>query len=341
MARILLNKSHLFHNLQLIESKIKDKNKIAVVLKDNAYGHGIVEIGTLCKEYGVRNAVVHSVAEAEKIVTLFDNILILADKQPPSYSHTFHMTINCINDIELMQKNTKVQLKVDTGMHRNGVAIEELEEAILGIYNKGLILSGVFTHHKSADELSSVFFWQKNNFKKVKKEVIKICEKLFLPIPIFHSSNSSATFRDNSFDDDWVRVGIALYGYLDTNPIFGIPKLKPVLSLYVNKLSSRKLLKNQCIGYGGTYTAQEDMDVSTYDTGYGHGFLRLNERKKFFTPEGYEVLGRVSMDNLSLNTTKDEICLFNNAWPLAKAHDTITYEIITSLKPDIPREITS
>lgn len=341
MARILLNKSHLFHNLKLIEAKIKDKNKIAVVLKDNAYGHGIQEIGQLCNEYGVKNAVVHTVAEAEQIVTLFDNILILADKSTPTYSHTFHMTINCLDDIKLMQKNTKVQLKVDTGMHRNGISIDELQKAIEGIHKNNLILTGVFTHHKSADEIGSIFFWQKNNFKKVKKEVIKICEKLSLPIPLFHSSNSSATFRDNYFEDDMVRVGIAMYGYLDTDQVFKIPNLKPVLSLYINKISSRILLKNQSVGYGGTFTAPKDMEISTYNMGYGHGFFRLNERKSFTTPDGYKVLGRVSMDNLTLNSTKEEVCLFNDVKQLAQTHDTITYELLTALKPDIKREVVS
>lgn len=73
MAKIVINKSHLFHNLEQIEKKINDKNKIAVVLKDNAYGHGLLEIAQLCHEYGIKNAVVRTFKEAESIVTFFDN----------------------------------------------------------------------------------------------------------------------------------------------------------------------------------------------------------------------------------------------------------------------------
>lgn len=61
--------------------------------------------------------------------------------------------------------------------------------------------------------------------------------------------------------------------------------------------------------------------------------------KKYYTPDGFEVLGRVSMDNLSLNTTQEEVCLFNDVTQLAHIHDTITYEILTSLKPTIKRII--
>jgi alanine racemase len=107
--------------------------------------------------------------------------------------------------------------------------------------------------------------------------------------------------------------------------------------LYANKISTRTVYKNQCVGYGGKAKISNEMKISSYDIGYGDGFLRLNERKKYHTPEGFEVLGRVSMDNLSLNSTQEEVCLFNDVTSLAQIHDTITYEILTSLKPTLPR----
>ena len=67
MARILLNKDNLFYNLEAISQKATSKEKVAVVLKDNAYGHGIVEIAKLSKEFGIKKAVVKSVEDAQKI----------------------------------------------------------------------------------------------------------------------------------------------------------------------------------------------------------------------------------------------------------------------------------
>jgi alanine racemase len=49
LARILLNKENLFYNLSVISEQTKSKNKVAIVLKDNAYGHGILEIATISK----------------------------------------------------------------------------------------------------------------------------------------------------------------------------------------------------------------------------------------------------------------------------------------------------
>ena len=111
------------------------------------------------------------------------------------------------------------------------------------------------------------------------------------------------------------------------------------MSLWASRLATREIKKGQSVGYGGTFTADKDMTVSTYDLGYGDGFLRLNERNSYTTPKGYKVLGRVSMDNLSLNTKDENVCIFDDVNVLAKVHDTITYEITTTLSPFIKKEI--
>ena len=339
MAKIILNKSNYFHNLKTISEHVGSKEKVAVVLKDNAYGHGLLEIAKLANEFGIKNAVVRTLDEARKIETLFSQILILADTNIKTYSHTFHIVINCLEDIEKLPQNTNVHLKVDTGMHRNGISINSLEEAIYGIHRRKLNLCGVMTHYRSADELSCEFFWQRSIFRDVKKEVKTLCEKLFLTIPKFHSANSSALFRFKNYDEDLVRVGIAQYGYLETNIIFSNPKLKPVMSLWAEKIATRDLKKNEKVGYGGTYLAKKDMKISSYNLGYGDGFLRLDGHQKYTTKKGYEILGRVSMDNICINSTDDEVCIFDDVNELARIHNTISYEITTTLNPNIKKEI--
>jgi alanine racemase len=325
LARILLNKENLFYNLNVICEHTKSKEKVAVVLKDNAFG--------------IKKAVVRTLEDALIIEKLFDYILILAEKTFHTYSHAFHIALNSLDDIETLPENSNVHIKVDTGMHRNGVSPDQVEEAILGLLKKNIKITGVFTHHRGADELSTDFFWQNTIFSRVKEDVKRICEQLSIPLPDFHSCNSAALFRHTNFDEDFARVGIATYGYLDNANIFKFPKLKPVLSLWANKLSTRTLKKGQSVGYGGTYTALEDMTVSTYDVGYGDGFLRLNERNSYATPKGYKVLGRVSMDSLSLNTDDNDVCIFDDVHTLAKEHETITYEITTTLNSNIKKEI--
>ena len=339
MAKIVLSKENLFHNLNIISNHAGGKDKVAVVLKDNAYGHGLIEIASLAQEFGIKKAVVRTIDEALLIQKNFDDILILATKNIHTYSHTFHIALNSLEDMDNLPDGIKVHIKVDTGMHRNGILPKEVKEAILGLSKRNIEISGIFTHHRNADKLSTDFFWQTSIFRDLKENVKSICEELSLEIPSFHSCNSSALFRHNNFDEDFARVGIATYGYIENDSTFNLPNLKPVLSLWAKRLSTRKLKKGECVGYGATYEAKENMIVSTYDVGYGDGFLRLNENQNYETVKGYKVLGRVSMDNLTLNSQDEEVCIFDDVKNLASIQDTISYEITTTLSKDIKRII--
>ena len=340
MARIILNKANLFHNLDLISQKAGCKEKVAVALKDNAYGHGLEEISKLASEFGIKKAVVRTLDEAIKIKDFFEYILILAETNITTYFDHFHIALNSFDDIELLVNNMNVQIKVDTGMHRNGILPKQLEKTILKLLEKNINITGVFTHHKSADNyLIDDFDKQNKVFSKVKEETKKICKKLSIFPPSFHSSNSSALFRHKNMDESFARVGIATYGYLESNSIDRLPTLKPVMSLWTSKISGRILKKGESVGYGGVFTAKEDMNISTYDIGYGDGFLRLNENQHYFTPKGFKVLGRVSMDYIAINSIDKEVCLFDDVKQLAKLHKTISYEIVTTLSRDLKKEI--
>ena len=77
--------------------------------------------------------------------------------------------------------------------------------------------------------------------------------------------------------------------------------LKPVLSVYANKISSRELKIGEAVGYGATFVADKDLVVSNYNFGYGDGFLRICSNN-YKNPNANELVGRVSMDNTSFIT---------------------------------------
>jgi len=331
MGYIKLSKKAFFHNLDIIAKKAKDISKVALVLKDNAYGHGLLEISSLANEYGVKKAVVRNIYEAKKIEKFFDYILVLADI--PNELLDFNIAINRLEDLKKVPKNSKIELKIDTGMHRSGILPEQIKEAFIIIKKKNLKLNGIFTHFRSADELSSELFWQDKNWENIKKSVKDICKSYGFN-PHFHSANSATLFRLGC-KDDFARVGIAAYGYLEMDEAFDIPNLKPVLSLWAKKISGRVLKKGQRVGYGGAFEAKEDMVISTYDIGYADGFFRC-ENLEF---DDFKILGRVSMDNMILNKDDEEICIIKDAKYLAKKFNTISYEILVKLSPFLKRVI--
>lgn len=337
MASIILNKNNFFNNLDIISKHTKAKDKIALVLKDNAYGHGLIETATMAKEYGLKKCVVQTQTEALKVEEFFDYILVLADF-PTQPSEKIHFAINDLNAIYNFPSGTKVELKVDTGMHRSGVKPDELYTAFARIKEQGLLLGAVFTHHRSADELTSEWFWQKENFAKVKAHAQELSKIFGLQALRFHSCNSAALFRHSEFDEDMARVGIAAYGCMELPEAIAVQGFKPVLSLYASKISSRNLKKGQCVGYGATYETKEECVVSNYSIGYGDGFLRVLSNN-YKTPKNVELVGRISMDNSSFLCEDEQLLIFDNAAHVAVFAGTISYEILTSLKPELTREI--
>ncbi len=360
MPYLKIDSKNFFYNYEIILSKIKDKNKIAIVLKDNAYGHGILEISQLVAKVGIHHAFVKNAAEALKIAESFKTITILypfsldfKNAQDSSLNKAIkhdniYICAASLESLQTLPKNTKIELKIDSGMHRNGIAKEQLEQAFLIIKKQGLILKGVFTHNGYGDEISSAFYTQNMEFSQIKREVLELCKIYSLEIPRFHSLSSSGALRihnfkakdsaDSSFmQDDLYRFGIAFYGYDCTN-FLNLP-LKPIASLYAKKISTLPLKKGANIGYSGVSVLEKDCAISTYDIGYGDGFFRLRENMEFFSAEGFRILPRVSMDCLSAISDEEEICIFNSVEKLAKLFNTIPYEILSHLHAYIPRII--
>ncbi|MFT7824170.1 MAG: alanine racemase [Sulfurimonas sp.] len=333
MAYITINRQNFYHNLNQIVLKTGSKEKIAIVMKDNAYGHGLKLIAGLASEYGIKHAVVRDLAEAKEVKALFESVLVLAGESMVDERLSF--AINSIEQILQMDKGTRVELKVDTGMHRNGIAMSELDEALDMITEKGLHLVGVMTHFRSADELGSDYFWQKKYFELVKQSV----KARGFDTIRFHSHNSAAILRTKSFEEDLVRVGIAAYGYDDLHESFDRTDLRPVLALHARKVATKVLEKGQRVGYGGTYTAPADMVISTYNIGYGDGWMRATDKAPYQTGEGLEALGRVSMDLMCFECEKESLCIMDDAHKAARHFETISYEILTALSSDIPREV--
>jgi alanine racemase len=333
MAFIKINKQNFFHNLNQIALQTGAVDKIALVLKDNAYGHGLELMATLASEFGIKHAVVRNTDEAKKITSYFESILVLGDTIV-KYD-TFSYAVNSIVDIQKAQKGAKVELKVDTGMHRNGIAIEQLDEALDLIKEKALQLVGVMTHYRSADEMGSSFFWQTKQFENIQKRVIAAG----FTRTRFHSHNSAAILRKKSFNEDLVRVGIAAYGYNELSKPFDKIILNPILSLHAKKLSTRILHKGQRVGYGGDFIASKEMKISTYDIGYGDGLCRADEGTTFITTEKLPILGRVSMDFITLQSEKEEVCIMDDAQEAAKQLKTISYALVTALHEKLERTV--
>lgn len=336
MGYIQLERKAFFHNADYFAQLLKSKDKLCIALKDNAYGHGVQQMAQLSHEYGIKHTIVRDIQEANIANDYgFESILVLYEKPHHSeYPSTFTFSINSIEQLETFPKNVTVELKIDTGMSRNGIEPNQIPQALQIIEKNNLNLNGVFTHFCCADENNDHTQKQEQLFQQSIEQIRALTSVNFRT----HCANSAGAHRVNPDLYDMARLGIGLYGYIDL-PQYS-KNLKPVLSLFANKISTRILNKGQTIGYGATYTVPKDnMHISNYDIGYGNGFLRLNERKKSTIADGRQILGRVSMDSFSVEGDDETICVFNDATIIAATHDSIHYEVLTHLLGNIERHI--
>ena len=333
MAYIKINKHNFFYNLNQFALKCGSKDQVGIVLKDNAYGHGLELMAALASEFGLTEAVVRTYEEAQRIESYFKSILVLGDRACVDQKCSF--ALNSLEDISRAKEGSVVELKVDTGMHRNGVAVDELQKALELIVQKDLKLKGVMSHNRSADELSSELFWQQKQFEAIKQQV----KSLGFKGVRFHSFNSASSLRLDCKNEDFIRIGIGAYGYSELPKIYKSVELKPVLSLWAKKVSSRTLSRGKRVGYGGEFEAPKSMRVSSYDLGYGDGWMRSSAYQPFITAEGLPMLGRVSMDYIVLESNKEEVCIMDDAQKAAWQVGTIPYEITTLLNPAIERVV--
>lgn len=349
MSELIINSKHFKHNLHIIDSHINSfekshKVEIALVLKDNAYGHGLEQIAQLAAMNGVKSVFVKNYDEAMRICDYFPSITAFYGMPNGDFPKHITFVVNHFDHITTLPRGTKVELKVNAGMNRNGVETHEVESYIKAILAHGLELVGVFSHNGYGDDVGNNFDITQRNFDSVKAQVKDLSKTLGFALPRFHSLSSSGAVRVASskegIDDDLVRIGIAAYGYLEAAFEEEISsQLKKVASLYADRVSTRILRAGDRIGYSGCTQIQNECVVSTYDIGYGDGFFRVGEGREVSTAQGYKILPRSSMDCFSCMCDMPRICVFDDVSAIARAFGTISYEILTHLSPFIKRTI--
>lgn len=340
MAFIEISRKNYKHNIELLAKRAGGNEKLMVVLKDNAYGHGLEIMAKLACGFGIKKVAVKTLEEAKRIAFLFEEILILVDHPPLELqASNISYAVHSLEGLKRFSMQSFIHINIDSGMHRNGIKEEELKEAFKIISKNMLNLKGIFTHFRSSDELNSELYWQNENFKRAKERAKDLIEKYGMPMPKFHTCNSAALLRrEAQLEDDYARCGISTYGYTCLHKSFGEFDLKPVMSLWAEKLSTRELRKGNRVGYGGVYELKKDGKVSSYDIGYGDGFFRHDGLSELIL-EGKSLCGRVSMDSICFLGDAPKVCLFRDAHYLANRFNTITYDVTTKLSPYIKKVI--
>ena len=302
---IELSYSALRHNYKFYDKKHPEA-KICPVLKSNAYGHGLIEIAKMCEKLQPPYLIVDSFYEAFEIkrAGIKTPCLIIGYTLPENYVHmSFNnvavtiMDIATIHALGRLNKKIKVHLKVDTGMHRQGVPLDQLDEAfeLIGQYKK-LELEGICTHLADADNPDDTFT------KQQVKEFKKICKKVDVKWKHIAATAGAGIIFSKEFN--MIRLGLGLYG---DSPIQKFAKnLKSVMKFSSTVIDIKTLKKGECVSYGCTYKAKKDMKIGLIPAGYYEGLDRSlsNKGYVFYKDKKCPIIGRVCMNLTMIDLSK-------------------------------------
>ena len=346
---------------------------VCAVVKADAYGHGAVECSRALEVEGAHWLGVTSLDEAIPLreAGVRANILLMTGfwRGEESEIIRLHLTPTVWEPwhIEMLETAAAalgvarhpVHLKVDTGMGRLGVGVEQLPGVLTALKAaKHLALEGLSTHLASSEIMDAPSVAeQERSFDLARRMVREVgMEPTFV-----HIANTGAVISRRETWNTMVRPGVALYGYYlpfqragreVSGGTLRLP-VKPVLTWKTRILSLRDFAANQALGYGGTYVTKAPAHVAVLPVGYADGYNRqLSNLGRVIVREHYApIVGRISMDLTLVDVTGipgiavgDEVILLGageglsvDALEHAELANSTPYEILCNISKRVPR----
>ena len=354
-------------NLAWIRHRVGPQKKIITVVKADAYGHGLKQTAALLMQSGTDIFGVANLAEAQAIRSVGRGwpVLMLGaclpEEIPLAVRDSVMPTISSLAEARAFEKAAarqnkiaSVQVKVDTGMGRLGVAASAAVELMTRLHKlRHLSVTGLYTHFASAEDDRNFSREQRRRFDAV---VIALRAKNLLP-QMIHLQNSAALLHELDGVANVVRPGLLVYGVVPPGrrklDELAAKHLHAALALKCRVSLVKEIPRGTPLSYGGTFIAPRRMRVATLTAGYGDGFPRAASNRAEVLVRGQccRVLGRVTMDQTLVDVSRlpqvrsgDEAVLIGRqgreeitATKLASWCGTVPWEILTGITYRVPR----
>lgn len=375
-SHIELNKTALKANIAFVKSELKNGSRYSMVIKGNAYGHGIEDIITLAVKCGVDHFSVFSIEEAKRSKTVCfgscelmimgfidDESIGWAIKNEVSfYIFSENRLKSTIKKAKELQQKARIHLEVETGMNRTGFEQKELDAVIELVKKESehLSIEGICTHLAGAESIT--------NYDRIQDQLKSYHHLLayFSKAGVYpkyrHIACSAAVLNYPETQLDLVRVGIANYGYWPSNELrmnrllkqeaYEDP-LKAVLSWKSEVMSLKNVAEGEFINYGKSYLTNRPTKLASVPVGYGYGFSRdlSNLGRVLINGHRLPVVGVVNMNMMLVDVTDlkaikegDEVILIGKQGDLeitvssfSDMNNSLNYELLTRLPDHIPR----
>lgn len=350
----------LAHNVATLRATLGTGVELIAVVKANAYGHGVEGIAPALEQAGVDRFAVVWASEAIALRTFGATfpILVLGHSFPgDSESIITHDITSVVHSLQLGEAlsaaakrrgtTARVHIKVDTGLHRFGVAADQavvLAEQLREL--PSLVVEGLTTHMANADEADDSF--------GERQDALFAAAAARLPwIGYRHTANSATALRRPGFRYEGVRIGLALHGILPPNTPSPAAGLQPTLSLKARIARVTEIAAGEGVSYGLTWKAEQASRVGLIPVGYADGWRRSIGHGGSVLVRGQRcpIVGRVAMDQFVVDLTaipdvvegEESVLLGTQGQSaitvdeIAALQDTITWEVLAGLQARLPR----
>ena len=346
LIKVMIFRDQLLENFRNYKKQYPHLD-FAPVLKSNAYGHGLMEVASVLDHEQPAFFVVDSFFEALVLRRgmIRSKILIIGYTREELISRKnlkhISFTIASLESLKILAEQLKIptaiHLKIDTGMHRQGILESEIAEAARLIQsNSNIVLEGLCSHLADGGNEDSEL-----TSKQVHKwnELSNFFRQQFSDLKYFHlAATASVNIKANA---NVARVGLGLYD--------STLEMRSVIS------SVKELNPGDKVGYGAAFEAKQRMKIATVPAGYNEGVdLRLSKKGAFLIQNKIcAIVGLVSMNITSIDVSElsqarlqDEVIIISrdknapNSVPnWARICDTIPYEILIHIPSYLRREI--
>jgi alanine racemase len=355
----------LEHNLSLLQAEMAGSGaRTMAVVKADGYGHGAVGVSKVLAGAGVDWLGVALLEEGAEIrragVEL--PILVLGTARPAKIAlyRRYHLipTVSSLAELALWRdwsaggsEPQPIHLKVDTGMGRLGVGLDEVAAALDTVRSHPYLeLAGLLSHFAEADDLAS----PRNRLQEERfAGVLALLTPQERESALIHMANSAAALHHAESRFRLVRLGIAIYGLDPAARARGNGGgLRPVMSVRGRIVQLREVPAGTPVSYGGRTVTRRRSRIAVVPVGYADGYAwRLTGRAEALVHgRRVPVAGSVTMDMTLLDVTDtgaelgDEVVLLGrqgdeeiSAVELAERAGTISWEILCHLGLRLPR----
>ena len=356
-----VNLKAMERNINYFRSFMQPKTRLVAMVKAASYGAGEVEVaqmlqrqgvallavafadeGVLLREQGITMPIVVLNADEES----FD-AMVAASLEPEIYNfRSLEAFVRSVRRCGL--QHYPVHLKFDTGMHRLGFAVDEVD-ALLARLDEcadAIRVASVFTHLCAADDPAQDEFTRKQIalFDAISSRVTA-----HLPYEVLrHAAASAAIVRFAEAHFDMCRLGLGMYGFGYQHNA----SLEMVSTLRTRIVQIRTLDEGETVGYGREGRISRRSRIATIPVGYADGLDRhLGCGRWSMLVAGCKAptIGRICMDSCMIDLTDiegveegDEVTIFspvagNTPEDMAVLLDTIPYEVLTSVSKRVKR----